>query len=218
MSLKHWWNWWAWYSLLSCCFQDLIMRFDNTFDLYLHLTQRSAKVSGRWNRDQHDTPSSLFKLWGTLQSVLPPAERSKPGNVLSNLLWDVPALGPLEPVFALREKQQIFSCNRIKQIEKHQARLAPYFCCNQKLYWCSIKVTSGRKDNTASWLFKTERADMTTWIKTTVKIRKISHYLLHNEWFYSLSLNQQLLFSWFIALLKNCSCSKDTFKINPKKE
>lgn len=159
------------YSLL-CCFQELIMRFDNKIDLYLLLTQRSAKVSGRWNCDQHDTPSSLYKLWGTLQSVLPPVERSKPRNVLSNLLWDVPALGPLEPVFASSKKQQIYSCNRIKQIQKHQARLEPDSCCNHKLYWCSIKVTNGRKDNTASWLFKTEWADMTTWIKTTVKIRK----------------------------------------------
>lgn len=173
--------------------QDLIMRFDNKIDIYLYSTQRSAKVSGRRNCDQHDTPASLFKLWGTLQSVLPPAERSKPGNVLSNLLWDVPAPGPLEPVFALSEKQQIFSCNRIKQIEKHQAQLAPCFCCNQKPYWCSIKVTSGRKDNTARWLFKTERADMTTWIKTTVRIWKISYYLLPDEWFYSVSPDQQLL-------------------------
>lgn len=45
MSLKCWWNWWEWHSLRSCCVQDLIMRFDNKLDLYMHSAERSAKDS-----------------------------------------------------------------------------------------------------------------------------------------------------------------------------
>lgn len=154
------------------------MRFDYKFDLYL------IRLSCKGLRQ--------IKLWSARQ---PPRHPVLCINYEAPcgrrwLLWREANLGMFHLIcfemFLLWEprslslplvgKQQIYSRNCIKEKhdcpQTHQEQLAPDLHCNRKLYLCSSKVRSGRTDQPDSWLLKTEQADVTTWMKTAVKIRK----------------------------------------------